>query len=180
MSTINLLPQGLTLKGKDKILIDGVKKLVFAGFMLFIVAILVVTGYLIYTAVKIRTSVGIEESLKGEIGALSQTEQSFFLVKNRISKIKTVLSKESSNGQILTLNELLNSLSGEAKILEIQITSQKVGLSAVFPTSEIFGTFYKNIILSDLYDTVILKSLSFNPTAGYIATLELIKKAEKL
>ena len=176
MANINLLPQGATLKGRDRILLDGLRKFVLVGFMIFIAAALVITGYLIYTSLRIRSSIANEETLKPQVNALRQTEQSFFLIKDRVSKIKTVFGKESANAQITTLSGFLRGVFPDARVLEIQITSQKVNLGVIFPTSSAFGAFYKTLIDADLYKTVILKSFSFNPSAGYIATFALSQK----
>lgn len=176
MAAINLLPQGAALKGKDKTVLTALRKFVILGFMVFIAFSLAITGYLIYTSLRIRSGVASQEALKVQIDSLGQTEQSFFLIKDRISKIKTVLAKESSNEQIATLSDFLRGLSPDARVLEIQITSQKVTLGVIFPTSSAFGTFYKTLVEAGLYKTVILKSFSFNPSAGYIATFELSQK----
>lgn len=173
MASINLLPTQLALKGKDKIVIEAVRKIALIGFLLLILASLVIAGYLVYALFRVRLSVNNEEALKSEIGSFQQTEQGLFLIKNRLSRIKSVLAKESANDQITKLSGLLQALPPDFRVLEIQVTSQKVTLSLIFFSSDSFGNFYKRLIDLKLYSSVSLKSLSFNPSAGYLATFEL-------
>lgn len=173
---INLLPTQLVLKGKDKVIIEGIKKFTLIGFLFLILGSLVIAGYLVYVSLRIRSSVGNEEGLKSEISTLQQTEQGLFLIKDRISKIKLVYAKESSDSQILNLTTFLESNSGDYRILEIQVVSQKVVLSMAFPSSTSFGSFYKSLINSGLYPNIVLKSLSFNQSIGYVASFELFQK----
>lgn len=176
MATINLLPTQLTLKGRDKAIVEGAKKFVFIGFILLILASLAIAGYLVFMSVRIRASINSEEVLKKEISSFQQAEQSLFLIKDRIGKIKTVLGKESANSQVATLAEFLQTGPGDLRILEIQITPQKVTLSLIFPSSASFGGFYKLLIGSNLYPNILLKSFSFNPSIGYLVTFELSQK----
>lgn len=170
---INLLPQGKVLKGRDKALVDAISKLVFVGLIIFIASILVIGAYLVYTSLRIRASVSNEEVLKAEVGALADTEQSFFLIKDRVSKIKIILAKDSLNEQIVKLSGFLKILSPDVRLIEVQAANQKVTLGLGFVSSQSFGAFYKGLVESGTYKTIILKSLSFNPLGGYIATLEL-------
>ncbi len=173
MATINLLPTALTLKSKDKAVIDAIKKFVLLGFIVLIVASLIIAGYLIYLSLGMRASLGREEVFKQEISSFQETEQGLFLIKDRISKIKTVYAKESANKQIEVLADFLKNTPGDFRILEIQVTSQKVNLSLIFPTSSAFGAFYKSMVDSKVYTGVVLKAFSFNPSAGYVAAFEL-------
>ena len=176
MATINLLPSQLVLKGKDKILIEGIKKFVFVGFILLIIGSLIVVGYLIFISLRIRSSISNEEFLKSEIDNLQETEQGLFLIKDRISKIKSIYAKQSADAQIALLTDFLLSNQGDYRIIEIQIISERVDLGVSFPSSSSFGLFYKALISSEIYSQVVLKSFSFNPTLGYIATFELTQK----
>ncbi|MBI4157837.1 hypothetical protein HY502_03245 [Candidatus Woesebacteria bacterium] len=173
---INLLPSQLVLKGKDKVLLEGLKKFVLIGFIILIAASLIIAGYLVYLSFRIRSSVGNEDVLKSEISSLQQTEQGLFLIKDRISRIKAVYAKESVDGQIATLTDFIEQVSGDFRISEIQISVQRVDLSVVFPSSSAFGLFYKSLIAADLYPDITLKTLSFNPSLGYIASFELSQK----
>src|SRR3989344_5231428 len=121
MASINLLPSQLVLKGKDKVVVEGLKKFVFIGFIILIAISLLIAGYLVYLSLRIRSSVGNEEVLKSEINSLQQTEQGLFLIKDRISRIKAVYAKESVDGQIATLTDFIEQASGDFRISEIQI-----------------------------------------------------------
>ena len=170
---INLLPQGIALKGKDKIVLTSVGKFVSVGFVIFLLAAFLIVGYFIYLSLRIRASISLEETLKSQIGSLEQTEQSFFLIKDRIGKIKSVLAKENVRVQTETLSGVVGSFPPGVRILEIQMTSQKVTLTLIFSSSESFGIFYKGLIEAKTYKTIVLKTFSFNPSTGYIATMEL-------
>lgn len=172
MATINLLPQAATLKGRDKTLVQGLSKFLYVGFIILIAGGLALAGYFVFTVVRVRSSLLNEENLKAQVTTLSQTEQSYFLIKDRIAKIKSVLAKDSAGTQI-TILRALPVFVGENRVLEIQISGQKVTLALVFPSSASFGDFYKGLIESKVYKTVILKSFSFSPSVGYIATMEL-------
>lgn len=176
MVTINLLPPQLAIKGKDKVLVEGIKKFVFAGFLILILASLVIAGYLIYLSIRIRTSVSSEEVLKNDINSQQQTEQGLFLIKDRISRIKSVYAKESADKQIATLAGFIQTAPGEFRLLEIQVSTQKATLSVAFPSSDTFGSFYKALINANLYPNVVLKAFSFNPSLGYVASFELSPK----
>lgn len=175
MATINLLPTELTLKGKDKVLVQGIRKFVSAGLLVLIIGALIIAGYLVFISFRIRSSLSNEEVLKQEISSFQETEQGLFFIKDRISKIKSVLAKESSNEQISVLSGFLQTTQGEFSIFEVQVSIQRTEISLVFPTSIEFGNFYKALIESNLYSNIILKSFSLNPSLGYLATFELIQ-----
>lgn len=170
---INLLPQGKALKGQDKVLVESISKLTLIGLIIFIAAILVVGVYFVYSSLRLRSSISAEETLKAEVEALANTEQSFYLVKDRVSKVKTILAKASTNEQTEKLAGFLENSTQELSLTEIQLTSQKVILSLVFPSSSSFGVFYKSLVDSGIYKTITLKSLNFSQLVGYLATLEL-------
>lgn len=171
---INLLPQGKALKGQDKVLVESISKLTLIGLIIFIAAIMAVGVYFAYSSLRLRSSISAEETLKSEIEALANTEQSFYLVKDRVSKVKTILAKASTNEQVDKLSGFLENSAQESTLTEVQLTSQKVVLSLVFPSSSSFGLFYKSLVDSGIYKIVTLKSLNFSQLAGYLATLELM------
>ena len=171
---INLLPEGKVLKGRDRVLVEGISKIVFGGLIVFIVAALAIAGYFVYSSLRMRASLSSEEALKVQIEALSDTEQSFFLIKDRVSKVRTVLAKESLNDEMAKLSGFLVNLPGDARLIEVQATNQKITIGISFISSSSFGSFYKNLVSSGKYKTIILKSLSFSPSGGYVAALELI------
>lgn len=175
MATINLLPPQLVLKGRDKVVVESLKKFVFAGFLLLIVASLVIAAYLIYLSTRIRSSVTREEVLKSEINSLEQTEQGLVLIKDRISKIKSVYALESADSQIETLVGFLQATPGDYRILEIQLSAKGVVLNVVFPSSDSFGAFYKALIEAKLYSSVTLRTFSLSPALGYVASFELFR-----
>lgn len=176
MASINLLPTQFVLKGKDKVLIEGIKKFAFIGFLILTIVALTLGGYLVYLSVRIRSSIGNEETLKSEVTSLQQTEQGLFLIKDRISKIKTVYAKDSADSQITILTGFFQGNPGDYRILEIQVTSQRVNLSLAFPSSSSFGSFYKALVEARLFPNITLKSFSFNPSLGYVAAFELSQK----
>ena len=176
MASINLLPSQLVLKGRDKVLVEGLKKFVFIGFIILIATSLIIAAYLIYLSLRIRSSVGSEEVLKSEVSSLQQTEQGLFLIKDRITRIKSIYAKESVDGQIAKLTGFIQGASADFRISEIQISAQRVNLSVIFPSSGEFGLFYKSLINANLYPNVTLKALSFNPSLGYIVSFELSQK----
>lgn len=169
---INLLPTNLVAQAPVVKFANTLKKIVTAGFSIFILAGLIVGSYYLVNYFTIRTSLTKQEALKTNIKALEQTEQKVFLTKDRLEKIKIALGLESADKNLEKLEKFLPIVSQSVTISEAQISSKSTEISVIARSSDALTSFMGNLVTTDIFKTIDLTSFGFNPVNGYFITVE--------
>ena len=175
MADINLLPIDLAPSGPMNKTARRLKTLSYLALSLFLISAVVVIGYFYYLTTEIKESEGRQEVIINTIKSLENTEQKYFLLKERIGKIKNVLAMESSDNNIANAEYLLTNLS-DVVVNEIQVGYKKINGSFVFKSSSQLSDFLEILLQNDEFQEVKIKSIQYNPKTGYSLDLELGSK----
>lgn len=173
MSEINLLPTEMKPKGYVVDLANSLKKFAVIALFVFLVGALSLTGVYIYFLRGTRASVSEHEGLKSQIKALQATEQRLILVKDRLSKVEDVFESDDAEEEILAF-ERVSSFANEGILVEdvdIKAENLEVSLTAVSLTN--LTEFIGNLVRLGGFETIILRSLEFDPDSGYLVIFSL-------
>jgi hypothetical protein len=169
---INLLPTNLVAQGPVVKIANTLKKIVIAGFSIFILAVVIIVAYYLINFFTLRSSLAKQEVLKTNIKALGQTEQKVFLIKDRLDKIKIVLGAESADKNLEKLEGFLSLISQNVIISEAQISSKNTEVSIIAKSSSALTSFMGSLMTTEVFKTINLTSFGFNPVNGYFITVE--------
>jgi hypothetical protein len=97
-------------------------------------------------------------------------------LKDRIRKIRKVLAVKDSQQNISNSQTVLGMASGKVDIGELDISVDKTEMSVSSENSLSFSQFLNSLSGTDIYKTIVMSSLSFNPNSGYSAAFEFFKK----
>jgi len=170
---INLLPPNLTAnKGLAKIQ-KTMKTVTLVSVVVFIVFGLGVLGFFILGSLQLGNINSRQEALKAGIKQRETTEQRLVLLKDRIAKIKVAKGQDSSQEELEAIDQILGLTGEAASVSELSFDATKADLSLVFRDSSQLGVFLKALASSSPFETVILKTFGFSPTAGYLLGLSM-------
>jgi len=168
---INLLPPDLGPNASVLRLLNLAKKAAVAiGLMFFIFGTLFV-GYIVFLRIQIQASVKRAEGLKNSITALESTEQSLYLLKERIGKIKSLLAKEAQEDPLASSSSVLINHPG-VTLAQLTTSPGKINISAGSQKTGDLNSFFEKLIPDDNYKNIKLTSFSFSPETGYSFGLE--------
>lgn len=167
MTKINLLPADLGPNASVLKLLNFAKKTtIIIGFTFIIFGILFAI-YILFLQTEIKSSTKRSDGLKTSIVALSKTEQGLYLLKDRVSKIKNLLAKETQDE---SLSESKNLLLGSSGITfnKVETSQGKINISGSSLTSSSLNSFFETVVSDINFQSINLTSFSFNPKTGYM------------
>ena len=175
MAKINLLPPDLGANASVLRLLNLAKKIaVVIGIMFFISGTLF-AGYIVFLRIQIQASVKKAEGLKNSITALKSTEQSLYILKERVGKIKSLFSKETQGGSPAASNDILLNHPG-VSLTQVVTSEGKINISASCQSTSCLNSFFEGILSNDNYKNIKLTSFSYSPNMGYIFSLDISPK----
>lgn len=175
MPTINLLPDDFSSKGVVKVA-RIIKKISIPVFAMFFVSIAVMLGIIIILNSNLKRIGNNQEILTNSIKNLEKTERGMLLLQERLSKIKNILSNDSSKGKFTQNVQDILGRSPGVNISEIKLISDKINLTAEVATSDQVEQFLSQVLENPLFKEVVLTNFSFNPATGYSLGLDLTTK----
>lgn len=172
---INLLPSELKVstglaQGLKIVRMVGV--IALGAFLLFGLG---VAGFFIISTVELNNLNSTNTNLKGQLTGMSVTEQRFFILKDRISKIKTAEAIPSATKSLTDFEPFLSSLQ-TSKISELDITPSKVTTTINFNSNAELTAFMTAISTSSIYKSVTITSFGYNPAVGYSVSMSILGK----
>lgn len=173
---INLLPEE---KGPDKLIsrLTVVCKnlsIILSGLLFLSVA--VIAGILLIQNSGLNQLKLKQEKLTASVKNMEGTEKSLFLLKERLTKIKTILASGNVNKDLLSsLDNLMGTQFG-VTASEIEISPQKTVLLIQGTASAGLTDYLADLLKSDLYREITLTSFLYNPVSGYSLNLEVAQK----
>lgn len=175
MAKINLLPPDLGPNASVLKLVNLAKKAAVAiGLMFFIFGTLFI-GYIVFLRLQIQSSAKRSEGMKSSITALKSTEQSLYLLKERLGKIKSLFSKETQGGSPAPSNDILLNHPG-VSLTQVVTSEGKIDISAGCQSTSCLNSFFESILSNDNYKSIKLTSFSYSPNMGYIFSLDISPK----
>lgn len=115
------------------------------------------------------------EELKNQIKAEETTEQRLTLLKDRISKIKSV-NKEATIVKSLDQIEPIISTTSGLNLSELAITQDKIETSISFAEVTGITDFFESLTSSSSFSSIVMTSFGFNPITGYLTNLTFREK----
>lgn len=173
---INLIPEEVAPKGAAARLSIFLRTVSAIGLTLFILVVFGLTSYYLVNYFQLRASESRQENLKNVISSLQDTESSLILLRDRLSKVKEVYAHDSADKNINAVSQVFAQVPSGISISDFETTLKKIDMSVIAQSSLSLSQFINVLITSDLFETINLKSFSFNPTGGYVATLEMFVK----
>lgn len=172
MAKINLLPPDLGPNASVLKFLNLIKKLAVVFSVVFIVFGILLAGYIVFLRIQIQSAVKRSDGYKSAITNLKSTEQSLYLLKERIGNIKKLLSSKSKTS---SLSDLMSDLLNYSGITLTQVTTSldKITVSGNSLSASAINGFFEKIIANNLYPNIKLTSFLFSPKAGYLFSLDI-------
>lgn len=176
MASINLLPTALLPNPSVLKLSKLLKSLVTLFLVLFVIVAAGVSGYFLINSYTLDASLKNQEVLKKSVQSLEQTEQSLFLVKDRVAKVKEIYANPSVKPDVEALSKILTVIPTDASLTEADMGNDSLETTFSVNNSLTLVKLMAAIVTQTSYSRVELLSFSFNPTAGYITSLSFSNK----
>jgi type II secretory pathway pseudopilin PulG len=173
---LNLLPSDYSLAGPVRQLLKLVRPLNVVLLSLFVVVVLGMGGFFIFSSLSLQSLTSSNNNLKNQIQTQESAQQQIVLLKDRLSKIKTVEVIPNANKNLSGIDPFLTSLSGGSLISDLDVEPQKTSTSIVFKTNSDLTNFIKSLDSNSVFSTITLGTFSYNVTGGYLVGLDFAGK----
>ncbi|KKU09038.1 MAG: hypothetical protein UX13_C0051G0008 [Candidatus Woesebacteria bacterium GW2011_GWB1_45_5] len=176
---LNLLPPEYSVsKGLNRLL-KATRMLGVIGLGIFLVFVLGMGAFFIFSSLTLRELSSENEALKTQITARSTSEQQLVLIKDRIKKVRTVRGISSSLPNLNNFETLSTSLGAGIDLTEVAVDSQKIDLSVRMDSNSELTSFVGTLTGlatqagTKIFKSVVLTSFGFNPVGGYVANIRI-------
>lgn len=173
---LNLLPPELSVSKNLNKILKFTRSLGVISTAVFLVFIIVVVAVYVVYSLNLRSLNTANLQLQDQVKAQESTEQSLVLLKDRATKIRTVLNLPSSLGNLSQANLVLASSSASVDLAEMDVDPVKVTLNMNFKTNSDLSQFLQYVSSSNAFKTIVMTSFGLNPLSGYTLSLDLTKK----
>jgi len=173
---VNLLPPELSVSKSLNDLIKTLRALgviAIAAFLVFGVGVGVFFAISTVTLGSINANVG---RLKSQVSSQEKSEQQIVLLKDRITKITSVLTIPNSLLNLTAIGSFLSKFSGSVSIDQMQIDPAAIVLLVNLKTNSDLSTFLGLLENSAIFKSVNLTSFSFSPSSGYSLEVSVVRK----
>lgn len=173
---VNLLPpEYTTTKGLARFLkaAQGLGVISIAFFLVFTLGI---SGFYIISSITLRSLNSDIDSLKNQISAQETSEQQIVLLKDRLSKIKTVLALPSSIENFKAATPYISSLSPTTSLSEATIDSQKIDMTLIVRSNADLVSLLQKFSGGNEFASVAMTNFTFSPSGGYLVGIRASKK----
>ncbi|MEK7100394.1 MAG: hypothetical protein AAB872_01125 [Patescibacteria group bacterium] len=170
---INLIPSEMTVPTRIVNLSKLIYKVSIIGTIALILIVITLISSLVYFNIQYRNSIANTNILKTKIADLEKSEQKLVLAKDKLSKIVYIKSINSVDNELINFQDFKNSISSPSGITftEISIDPIKTETSLVFQNTEDLSNTLGIIQKLTKYKSIILSSLGFNLSSGYLISL---------
>ena len=170
---INLIPSEMTVPTRIVNLSKLIYKVSIIGTIALILIVITLISSLVYFNIQYRNSIANTNILKTKIADLEKSEQKLVLAKDKLSKIVYIKSINSVDNELINFQDFKNSISNSSgtTFTEISIDPIKTETSLVFQNTEDLSNTLGMIQKLTKYKSIILSSLGFNLSSGYLISL---------
>jgi Tfp pilus assembly protein PilN len=170
MAEINLLPLDLSPARRIFKLADNLKRLSYVILGAFLLVGTLGVVYIVFLRIQINSSVNKQEQLIKSIAGLESTEQKLYLTKDRIKKIKPILSDTKKADTFGSMSAILLSLPGDVTPYSLEVDNNRSRFSVVSKSSIAMADFFNSLVINGGYKKLDLVSFIFTPDKGYLIT----------
>ncbi|MEK7470515.1 MAG: hypothetical protein AAB622_00705 [Patescibacteria group bacterium] len=164
---LNLLPQGAVVSGGLGKTLKSIKSFGIIALGIFLFFILGVSGFLVYSSIKLTGLSTQEESLKARIKSQESREQRIVLIKDRLARILKVQSTPSVQKNLNKIEGIVASLPEGTVLTELSLDLKKTDLSLIFKSGSDLNNFLGSVKTKSEFKRASLTAFSFNPLSGY-------------
>ncbi|EKE05790.1 MAG: hypothetical protein ACD_19C00176G0012 [uncultured bacterium] len=171
---INLISQEMTVPTKIVVLAKVLNKISIIGTIFLILAAIGLISGLLYFNSQYKKTISNIDSLKVKITDLEESEQKLILAKNKLSKIAYIRSINSIDNELDNYNALKNQIlinSVSFDTAEVIFDPNKTETSFKFSDTTNLSNALTTLSKFDKYKKIILTSLGYNTTSGYLINL---------
>lgn len=176
MTKINLLPPELTPNRSMVRLTNIITKMSYVMVIVLLITVITMFGIFITNSFKIKSLNNQQKKLVEEVKKYEQTEQQITLAKERIITIKDIWSQKNVSKSLDSVERLLSYVDTNIVIQNLLLSSTKNEISFDSVSTDSVSKFLGNVMVSDIYEKIVLKSFSFNPRVGYKISFEGVLK----
>lgn len=172
---INLIPTGMAVPAQAVSLARTLEKVsVVAAFILVFLIVIVGAIYLFFSLEDKKVAQNVEK-LKISVTNLSQSEQKLILAKDRLSKIEATRNSPSANIEVTNYEKFSKLVNGmqESKVSEANITQKGTEITLISSSVASFTELIKPLYDFSTYKNIIVTSLGYNPSSGFMANIML-------
>jgi len=167
--SVNLLPSNLKPSAGVQKIIKFIKNSVTLLASVFTLTFLGFAGVYVFNFSSIRNLDIKNNELIQRIEALENTEQSLYLLRDRIEKIQKIKNSSSLSSQFENAKSLTSFASDQITIESIEVGSDSIKFGVSSPTSKDMNDFLGKLQSSDLFARVRMEDFSFNQSIGFTA-----------
>ncbi len=173
MANINLLPEELASKTGTNKTVNSIKNSAITMFAIFFLAFSGAIFYLVILSTQAKRVVESNSSLQTTIKSLQEVEQRVVLAKDRLVKVKNILGKKTASDSVEGFELINQFLPSDAIMTEAKLTSNASEISFLISSSSGLVQVLSNILASDYFSIIQMKSFSYTSSMGYVINLEL-------
>lgn len=173
---INLIPAEMAVSPKTVKLQKIITKLFISLTIILLLSIVTLAFFLIYYNSNLRTTLSENEVLKSRILTLEASEQKLVLAKDKLSKVKSIMSNDTIDKEFDNFKKFQNILletnvSSSSAYSESVIAPDKTEISIAIPDINSLSNLLGSISRLSDYNKIFLSSLGFNLKTGYLLSL---------
>jgi len=168
MANINLLPQEQKASGAVLSIGKSLTRLVIIGFALFAVSVFLVIAVISILTIRISSGRKNYESIKEQVIAKEQTEQRFFLFKDRLQKIGSIYSSKNIASELEILSNVVDKIDEGVVFSSAALTSDKATIEINTDSSANLARFLARTVQPESYSKVQMESFRYLPEKGYV------------
>ena len=173
---LNLLPLGSAIPPSLGKVLGQIRTVAIVAISLFLFFVLGVSGYLVYSQIRLQTLTAGSDNLKLKIKERETTEQKIILLKDRLGKITIARASPSIQKNTDNAGVIADSLPEGTILTELSIDQKKTDISLVFGSSAGLNLFLDSVPANSYFKRATLTAFSFNPQTGYSIGLRLFEK----
>lgn len=164
---IDLLPSEFKIKGSYIRVSKYAKTIGLVLLSIYMLGGIFFVGYTLFLKSQTKSVQNRIQTLKSDIRKLEMSEQKIVLLKDRLSKIKSIMKAKSSGETLLKVKKITDVFDSDVTIDELKIETNKVEVSLSFSTIKSLNNFMAGISTNTDFDTIRIDNYSFNPNIGY-------------
>jgi hypothetical protein len=164
---LNLLPQEFLVSKSLNSVLKTVRAMNVILSVAFIIFALGVGGYFLISRNTLNSTESKVDQLKTQVLAQESSEQQLILLKDRLAKISTVGSSQGTLKSIDNVDALLNGLSTNTSIEQMDAGSSKIDLSVIIKSNADLTKFMGNVADTNSFKSITLTSFGYSPLTGY-------------